>query len=100
MFLDVFEKPHTYKGRIFRCHGCDCDSKMVKGRTVNDEVPLPKGWASKTELTRDKRGVHRRKTGFVVNYYCLQCHMMGLTGEMVAQVLKRLAPKPKRKPKD
>lgn len=98
MFLDVF-KSDSYQGRIFRCHGCDCPSKMVKGRTVNDDVPLPKGWVSKTELIRDKRGVYRRKSGFVINYYCGYCHNLGLNGEQVAQVLKRLAPKPKKRVK-
>lgn len=97
MFLDVFEKPRKYKGRVFRCHGCDCDSKLVKGLTVNDVAPLPKGWESKTELYRDRRGHHPRRSGMVVNYYCPVCHSLGLDGEMVARVLKRLAPKPKKK---
>lgn len=98
MFLDVYEKGE-FKGRQFRCHGCDCTSKLYKVKGGKDADPvLPKGWGEKTECQYDKRGVMSIR-GWSVNYYCPTCHRLELTSRIVAQVLKRFVPKPKKKEK-
>lgn len=66
------------------CNGCGDVSD------VRRKQELPKGWTAKTELFFNEKGLHTRKSGFVVNYYCRLCTTYGATAYTVAMTTRKL----------
>lgn len=83
MFMELFNPNGKSLGKKFVCHGCLCQSKIMK----TDK--LPKRWSSKEELRYQSNGSYRARRGCSINYYCESCTLAGINAAHVAIFSKR-----------